>query len=44
MIANNPVGLIYADKIKQPLRIPSHLLNMLKVLRNQTALALHHKL
>jgi hypothetical protein len=44
MVNNKPLGLIYADKIDQPLQIPSHLLGLLKALRNQAALALHHKL
>jgi len=44
MINNKPLGLIYADKIDQQLQIPSHLLGLLKVLRNQAALALQQKL
>jgi HD-like signal output (HDOD) protein len=44
MLHNKPVGLIYADKITQPLEIPSPLLGLLKALRNQTTLALHQKL
>ncbi len=44
MINNQPLGLIYADKIDQPLQIPNHLLGLLKVLRNQAALALRQKL
>ncbi len=44
MINNKPLGLIYADKVDQALQIPSHLLGLLKALRNQAALALHHKL
>lgn len=44
MLHNKPVGLIYADKIAQPLEIPTPLLGLLKALRNQTTLALHHKL
>jgi len=44
MVHNKPLGLIYADKIEQPLQIPSQLLGLLKALRNQAALALHQKL
>lgn len=44
MVNNKPLGLIYADKVSQPLQIPSHLLGLLKALRNQAALALHQKL
>jgi HD-like signal output (HDOD) protein len=44
MVHNKPLGLIYADKIDQPLQIPSQLLGLLKALRNQAALALHQKL
>lgn len=44
MVNNKPLGLIYADKIDQPLEIPSHLLGLLKALRNQAALALRQKL
>jgi HD-like signal output (HDOD) protein len=44
MVNNNPLGLIYADKVNQPLQIPSHLLGLLKALRNQAALALRLKL
>lgn len=44
MINNKPLGLIYADKIDQHLQIPPHLLGLLKVLRNQAALALQQKL
>jgi HD-like signal output (HDOD) protein len=44
MINNKPLGLIYADKLGQPLKIPSHLLGLLKALRNQAALALRQKL
>lgn len=44
MINNKPLGLIYADKVDQPLLIPSQLLGLLKALRNQAALALQLKL
>jgi HD-like signal output (HDOD) protein len=44
MVNNKPLGLIYADKLNQPLQIPSHLLGLLKALRNQAALALRQKL
>jgi HD-like signal output (HDOD) protein len=44
MVNNKPLGLIYADRLKQPLQIPSHLLGLLKALRNQAALALRQKL
>lgn len=44
MINSQPLGLIYADKVDQPLQIPSHLLGLLKALRNQAALALRQKL
>lgn len=44
MVRNKPLGLIYADKVDQPLQIPSHLLGLLKALRNQAALALQQKL
>lgn len=43
-VNNKPLGLIYADKVDQPLQIPSHLLGLLKALRNQAALALQNKL
>ncbi len=43
MVKGKPLGLIYADKIADSLRLPAHLLGLLKVLRNQAALALHHK-
>ena len=43
MVKGKPLGLIYADKVTDSLRLPSHLLGLLKVLRNQAALALHHK-
>ena len=44
MVNNKPLGLIYADRIDQALEIPSHLLGLLKALRNQAALALRQKL
>jgi len=44
MVNDKPLGLIYADKVDAHLQIPTPLLGLLKVLRNQAALALHHKL
>jgi len=44
MINNKALGLIYADKIGHQMQIPSHLLGLLKALRNQAALALRQKL
>ncbi len=44
MVNNKPLGLIYADRIGQPLQVSSQLLGLLKALRNQAALALQLKL
>jgi hypothetical protein len=44
MVNDKPQALIYVDKVAAPLQIPPHLLGLLKVLRNQAALALQHKL
>lgn len=44
VVNGKALALIYADKLEQPLHIPSHLLGLLKALRNQAALAVHHKL
>ncbi len=44
MLHDKPLGLIYADKSRDDLRIPSQALGLLKALRNQAALALRQKL
>ncbi len=44
MVNNKPLGLIYADRLSQPLQVSSQLLGLLKALRNQAALALQLKL
>jgi HD-like signal output (HDOD) protein len=44
MVNDKPLGLIYADKFDRDMQIPSHLLGLLKVLRNQATLALKQKL
>jgi hypothetical protein len=44
MVNDKPLGLIYADKMAIPLRMPAHLLGLLKVLRNQAALSVRHKI
>lgn len=44
MVKDKPLGLIYADRGAQPLRISSQLLGLLKTTRNQAALALKLKL
>jgi HD-like signal output (HDOD) protein len=44
MVKNKPLGLIYADRVDHAKPIPSQLLNLLKALRNQAALAVQQKL
>ena len=43
MVNTKPIGLIYTDKLDAPLSIPTQVLGLLKALRNQATLALHHK-
>ena len=43
MVNGKPIGMIYTDKRDAPLCIPTQVLSLLKALRNQATLALHHK-
>ena len=44
MVKDKPLGLIYADRVGQPLQVSTQLLGLLKTTRNQAALALKLKL
>jgi len=44
MVKNKPLGLIYADMVKQPKPVSSQLLGLLKALRNQASLAVQLKI
>lgn len=44
VLGNKPIGMIYVDKLDQPMRIPSQVLGLLKALRNQSALAVRQKI
>jgi len=44
VVDGRPLALLYADKMSEPLKIPTQLLGLLKALRNQTALAVRQKI
>ena len=44
VVDTRPLALIYADKLNQPMNVPSQVLGLLKALRNQTALAVRQKI
>ncbi len=44
VVAGKPLALIYADRKKEALKIPSQALGLIKALRNQTTLAVRQKI
>lgn len=44
MVEGKPLALVYADRAREPLKLPTQVLGLLKALRNQTALAVRQKI
>jgi eukaryotic-like serine/threonine-protein kinase len=44
VVDGRPLALLYADRVSEPLNVPSQVLGLLKALRNQTALAVRQKI
>jgi GAF domain-containing protein len=44
VVAGKPLALLYADRMRESLRVSAQVLGLIKTLRNQTALALRQKI